>query len=217
MSKEAFVYLWRNKISGRKYIGYHKGTQSDGYISSTSNQNFWKDLELGELEREIIFEGSTNECLKYEQHYLKKIDLRSDEWYNNARGAEIIFTQEVKDKIRNHHLGGTSGMLGKKHSEETKKKQQLALLDRVFTQDHLLKLRKPNKNKGKKDSEEFRNQVRDRTSDKNIYSFLNVHTNENYIGTRLEFSKKYNIARHNIVGLVHKKTKILANTWILID
>lgn len=217
MSKEAFVYLWKNKTNGRKYVGYHKGSQDDGYISSTSNDNFWSDIKVHEFQREILFEGTTNECLKFEQDYLKKIDLRSDEWYNNARGAEVIFTQEVRDKIRNHHLGKSSGMLGKKHSEETKKKQQIALLDRVFTQDHLEKLRRPNKNKGKKASENFRKLVSERTSDKNIYSFLNVNTNQIFTGTRAEFSKSFNIAKHNIVGLVHRKTKILANTWVLAD
>ena len=115
--KEAFVYLWHNKTNNRKYVGYHRGTLDDGYISSTSNNSFWKDFDYDEFQREVIFEGTRDECLKYEQDYLKSIDISSDEWYNNARGAEIIFTQEVKDKIRNHHLGGTSGMLGKNHSK----------------------------------------------------------------------------------------------------
>jgi hypothetical protein len=215
MNKEAFVYLWKNKISGRRYIGYHKGSQDDGYISSTSNQNFWKDLELGELEREILFEGATNECLKYEQDYLKKIDLRSDEWYNNARGAEIIFTQEVRDKIRNHHLGKPSGMLGKNHSEETKEKikdsTKKIMHGNEWNKKVSIALR------GKKKSDKHKKNMLGSHGDMKIYSFLNVHTNENYTGTRAEFSKKYNIARHNIVGLVHKKTKILANTWILLD
>ena len=146
---------------------------------------------------------------------MKSIDISSDEWYNNARGAEIIFTQEVKDKIRNHHLGGTSGMKGKKHSEETKNKVSKRLKDRVFSDDHLINLRKPNKNKGKKGSVEFRKSMGDRFSDNNIYKFFNIHTKQVFEGTRKEFIFKFNIARHNVVGLVHGKTKILGGTWIL--
>ena len=31
---EAFVYMWIDKATDRKYIGYHKGTSDDGYIAS---------------------------------------------------------------------------------------------------------------------------------------------------------------------------------------
>lgn len=212
---EAFVYLWTNKTNNRKYIGYHKGSKDDGYVSSTSNDNFWKDFEEHEFERIILFEGSRDECLKYEQDYLKVIDISSDEWYNNARGAEIIFTQEVRDKIRNRHLGKPSGMLGKTHSEETRKRLSEAHKDRVFTEEHLNNLRKPNKNKGKKASVKFKNAIRDRTSDNNVYRFFNINTKETFVGTRREFGTKYNIARFNVRSLVHRKTKILGGTWIL--
>jgi len=60
---EAFVYIWTNKTKNRKYIGYHKGALDDGYISSTSNDNFWIDFDYDEFEREIIFEGTRDECL----------------------------------------------------------------------------------------------------------------------------------------------------------
>lgn len=254
--KDSFVYIWHNVTNGRKYVGYHKGAIDDGYISSTSNDSFWKDFDYDEFKREIIFEGTRDECLKYEQDYLKSIDLSSDEWYNNARGAEIIFTQEVRDKIRNHHLGKPSGMLGKKHSKQARSKMSKKLLDtstgkiymnaldaakdlgylsRTFiykniklnrfiyidnnakslSEDHLQKLKKPNKNPGKKQSTEFINAMRDRVSNNTIYKFFNILTKEIFEGTRKQFSEKYNIARHNIVGLVHKKTKILGGEWIL--
>ena len=38
--KDSFVYIWTNKTNRRRYVGYHKGLQNDGYISSTSNDNF---------------------------------------------------------------------------------------------------------------------------------------------------------------------------------
>lgn len=213
--KDSFVYIWHNLTNNCKYVGYHKGAIDDGYVSSSSNQRFWNDYfnRLHDWKREIIFEGSQEDCLKYEQDYLKSIDISSDEWYNNARGAEIIFTQEVKDKIRNHHLGGTSGMLGKKHSERTKKKVSVTLKSIHHTDEWNKKVSIALK--GKKKSDKHRENMKDSHGDKNIYKFFNIQTKETFEGTRKAFSEKYNIARHNIVGLVHKKTKILAGTWIL--
>ena len=148
MEQEAFVYIWKNLVNNNIYIGYHKGAQDDGYVCSSASERFWNDFNdpAMQWEREIVFEGSQHECLEYEQSLLKEIDIRSDSYYNNARGSSVIFTDEIREKIRQHHLGGSSGMKGKTHSEETKEKQRKALLGRVFTQEHLEKLRKPKKN-----------------------------------------------------------------------
>jgi hypothetical protein len=101
MGTEAFVYQWINLTHNKKYIGYHKGNKDDGYICSSSNILFWDDFKNPEInwEREILYEGTKEYCLKKEQELLKKIDLRSEDFYNNSRGAEIIFTDEVKKKM----------------------------------------------------------------------------------------------------------------------
>ena len=49
--------------------------------------------------KKIITEGTKDVCLQIEQRLLKEIDLRNDRYYNNARGAEIIFTKDVLDKM----------------------------------------------------------------------------------------------------------------------
>lgn len=102
---EAFVYQWVNLSNNKKYIGYHKGTQDDGYISSSSSNLFWEDFKNPDMkwEREILAEGTSEYCLNFEQEILKKIDLKSEEFYNNARGAKIIFTDEVKLKMSSSH------------------------------------------------------------------------------------------------------------------
>jgi NUMOD3 motif len=148
MQNEAFTYIWHNLTLSKKYIGYHKGTQDDGYIASSSSEEFWKDFNDPSMRwnREIIFEGTSTECLKFEQDLLSKIDFHSGEYYNMARGSEVIFTAEVREKIRQHHLGKPSGMLGKKHSEETKRKVSLAHKGRKLTEEWKQKLRKPKQN-----------------------------------------------------------------------
>jgi len=171
---EAFVYEWINLTNNKKYIGYHKGSKDDGYICSSSSSVFWEDFKNPNMkwQRRILAEGTSDACLAIEQKILKEIDLKSSEFYNNARGAEVIFTDEVREKIRQHHLGGSSGMKGKKHSDETKRKQSDALKDRIFTQDHLNKLRKPNKDssnkKGPKSESHIANMIESFNKRKNI-------------------------------------------------
>lgn len=154
MRTEAFVYIWNNLTDNKKYIGYHKGSQDDGYVSSSSSKLFWNDFEddTKEWKRDIVFEGTKSESLKYEQELLKQIDLKSEEYYNNARGAEVIFTREVREKIRQHHLGGSSGMKGKKHKEETKQKIRETTKNVIHTSEWNKKV--SDKLTGKKKSDE---------------------------------------------------------------
>lgn len=101
MDKEAFVYKWTNLTNGKFYIGYHKGSLNDGYISSSYNEMFWDDFNNPEMvwEREILFMGSKNDCLFEEQKILRKYDLKDSKHYNNAKGAQIIFTDDVLLKM----------------------------------------------------------------------------------------------------------------------
>jgi hypothetical protein len=105
MKNEAFVYIWKNLTNGCQYIGYHKGVINDGYVSSSANERFWSDFKNSSnaWEREIVFFGSCHECLSKEQEILKSIDIKSDAYYNNARGASIIFTDEVVNKMKASH------------------------------------------------------------------------------------------------------------------
>lgn len=100
MIKEAFVYIWNNLTDDKKYVGYHKGTNDDGYVASSHNKDFWDDFydSKKKWKRDILYRGSVNECLEYEQEYLKNVNIRSNKWYNNARGKKIIWTESVKTK-----------------------------------------------------------------------------------------------------------------------
>jgi hypothetical protein len=101
MNNDAFVYQWVNLTNGKIYIGYHKGDVDDGYVSSSHNTQFWVDFNNCEnkWKREILFFGSKDDCLRYEQELLRKIDIRDEKYYNNARGSEIIFTNNVLGKM----------------------------------------------------------------------------------------------------------------------
>lgn len=105
MKNNSFVYIWINLTNNRKYIGYHKGSKDDGYICSSGNPQFWEDFENVDMawERKILFEGNQNDCLIEEQRLLKNADLQSNKWYNNARGANIIWTDDVRKKSSKSH------------------------------------------------------------------------------------------------------------------
>lgn len=136
---EAFVYIWKNKITDKEYIGYHKGNEEDGYVSSSKSTFFWQDYHEGLLERTIVYKGSMNECIALESKLLK--DKDSQMLYNLNKNGKIIFTEEVLNKMRYKHLGRKQseehlrnrsislkgrlgGFRGKTHSEETLEKMR---------------------------------------------------------------------------------------------
>jgi hypothetical protein len=118
MNKEAFVYKWKNLTNHKFYVGYHKGSLDDGYISSSHSKLFWDDFNNSEMiwEREILFIGSKNDCLFEEQKILKGYDLKDSKLYNNARGSQIIFTDDVVSKMSDSGKKRWENM-----SEESKK------------------------------------------------------------------------------------------------
>jgi len=79
--KQAFVYIWTNKETGRQYIGSHVNYQiDDGYIASSSNNEFWADYNSGLLEREIVFRGCMRSVRFFERDLLS---ARRSEWGNS--------------------------------------------------------------------------------------------------------------------------------------
>lgn len=120
MNKEAFVYKWKNLTNRKFYVGYHKGSLDDGYISSSHSKLFWDDFNNSEMiwEREILFIGSKNDCLFEEQKILKEYNLKDSKLYNNARGSQIIFTDDVISKMSDSGKKRWENM-----SEESKKKR----------------------------------------------------------------------------------------------
>lgn len=93
---EAFVYRWTNIDTGMIYIGYHKGTIDDGYVSS--GQRFLQAYnEAPELfQREILHFGTKQECLQVEGRLISEAiqQLGYHQLYNNT----------CWQHMRQHHL-----------------------------------------------------------------------------------------------------------------
>jgi hypothetical protein len=69
---EAFVYKWTNTETNKIYIGKHKGTPDDGYISSGKAFMAAYLTDPTKFERTIIWQGTNTECLRKESEFIKE-------------------------------------------------------------------------------------------------------------------------------------------------
>lgn len=116
-----FVYLWINKINGKKYLGSHKGKIDDNYIGSgIVFRNAIKKYGIDNFERNII------EIIKNPE----EIQLREQYWldyYNVAKNQEFY-------NISGSASGGRT-MEGKTENELIKwrKKCRVSQLNKTYT------------------------------------------------------------------------------------
>lgn len=98
---DSFVYKWTNITLGKIYIGFHKGTEHDGYICSSRSSEFWQDFNNSayEWKREILYKGTMKECQLLESNLLDSVDIRSESVYNNKNNIMFNLTDEVRQKL----------------------------------------------------------------------------------------------------------------------
>ena len=51
---EAFVYYWKDTLTDKYYIGYHKGSQDDGYVCSSRTMMEEYNKRENNFHREVI-------------------------------------------------------------------------------------------------------------------------------------------------------------------
>ena len=126
MQKYGFIYIWRDRKHKRYYIGSHWGNESDRYIcSSTWMRNSYKRRPQ-DFKRRILAKIYTNrkDLLKEEYKWLlkiKKIDL-GKKYYNLKIFLQSEFFPDKNQRILINEKISKSN-IGKKASEETRKKQ----------------------------------------------------------------------------------------------
>jgi hypothetical protein len=121
---EAFVYSWRNVVTGRLYVGWHKGSTEDGYVCSSKpmKEEYRKTPEI--FERYIIAHGSADDMIALEQAILTAEDAKNNDlFYNQTNGNRDfvckVCTEEHRAKI-------SASNKGRKHSEEAREKMRAA-------------------------------------------------------------------------------------------
>jgi hypothetical protein len=99
---DSFVYCWTNLTLNKIYIGWHKGTEDDGYVCSSSSKQFWNDYNNPgyKWQREILFKGTMPECQLRESEMLDGIDITSDNIYNNRNNLMFNLNDEVRTKLK---------------------------------------------------------------------------------------------------------------------
>ena len=99
---DSFVYRWTNLTLNKIYIGWHKGTEDDGYVCSSSSAQFWNDYNNPgyKWQREILFKGTMPECQLHESKMLDSIDITSDNIYNNRNNLMFNLNDEVRTKLK---------------------------------------------------------------------------------------------------------------------
>jgi hypothetical protein len=125
-----FVYLWINKVNGKKYVGMHVGSEDDGYIGSgIVFRRAVKKYKIENFERKILYREFNNEQSLYQKEFDIINELNavfSTEYYNmtNYDPKFVIFingkkyrlvTPETRERMR---VCAT----GRKLSKETKDK-----------------------------------------------------------------------------------------------
>lgn len=99
---DSFVYRWTNLTLNKIYIGWHKGTEDDGYVCSSSSDQFWDDYNNPnyEWQREILFKGTMPECQLLESQLLDSLDITSENVYNNKNNLMFNFNEEIRSKLK---------------------------------------------------------------------------------------------------------------------
>lgn len=84
MNHEAFVYVWINTENNMYYIGKHKGSEDDGYISSGKHFLIAYNANPHVFKREIVFRGTHNEVRQEETRRINEAIRESgyDRIYN---------------------------------------------------------------------------------------------------------------------------------------
>jgi hypothetical protein len=98
---EAFVYKW-TRPDGFWYIGFHKGSIDDGYISSGEYflEDYNKNPDL--WTREILATGTTNEMYDYETKLLQESNAKDDSMSYNKHNNNFPYVAndpEVRAKM----------------------------------------------------------------------------------------------------------------------
>ena len=115
MSSESFLYLWYDAPNKKYYLGKHKGSPDDTYThSSTVWESFTKSTIPDGVRRRILAYGTDEEMTKLEYNILLNRKQKCwDRYYNVSAGWPLLFDNS----------GPNHPLYGRKHSEETRKKQ----------------------------------------------------------------------------------------------
>lgn len=121
---DSFLYLWENLVDNKFYIGVHKGTINDGYI--TSSKLFLEEYNKNpqNFKRTILNFGKYENLLKLETKLLNKVNAKmNDFYYNMHNGDGNFFVKKHSDATRKKMSMVKNGLI-KSHNSKTKEERK---------------------------------------------------------------------------------------------
>lgn len=230
------IYKIINKVNGKYYVGSstnitdkrwrkHKSCLRYNYHDNKHLQNAWNKYGENNFDFVIVEQTPKENLVEVEQKYLDIAKTEQDKCYNLAFDVErpsISMNEETKQKMKvklSKLLSGKNNPnYGKHHSNEAKEKMRKAKLGKRHSKEHNLKIGISNKGKRypNKKPHSIESNIKRSIStsgsknhkfDHKIYTFINKLTNEQYIGTRYNFSKQFNIDCGSMCNLIKGKRK----------
>lgn len=140
---EAFVYEWTDNYNGMFYIGFHKGTEDDGYTGSGTLFTKAYNNNPHHFTREILATGTCLEMWKFEEQIQSKVNAAKNPRYYNMRngGSGYTHTAEAKAKMGTNSKSLTGRKLSKEHKENISKSG----VGRIWSEESRLKASKAKK------------------------------------------------------------------------
>lgn len=138
--KDSFVYCWTDHKDKKLYVGVHKGSLTDGYVCSSKRMMEHYNSRPEDFTRQIIAEGTYQDMLVLETAILRSVNAKlNEDFYNGHNGDGKFYngghTDETKrklsglkpkpetiEKLRQARLRQADPRLGKRHTEESKRK-----------------------------------------------------------------------------------------------
>ena len=97
--KNTFVYIWKHLPDDKYYIGSHKGSTTDGYITSSDliNKSILADSE--DWTREIVAWGNEQEMRELEKDLIKQV-FEEPDCLNQSydANAPVVLKEVIKPK-----------------------------------------------------------------------------------------------------------------------
>lgn len=96
------LYIHRNNIDGRVYLGIHRTDEPDDfYVYSSKDPYLRRDYSDGLLTRSVLFYGRYQEAINLEHQLLSKYDaVNNPNFYNKSNGGGALVDKHyVVDKI----------------------------------------------------------------------------------------------------------------------
>jgi group I intron endonuclease len=225
--KTGRVYIITNLINNKKYVGITTKSIEERFKEHTweSNKNGFmvicdaiKKYGKENFKIELIEElqnVTEDELLSRETFYIDKYNTLIDNGcgYNMVRchKGRLIFSEETKRKMSLNHAdinGDKNPFYGKHHTEETLKKHSEWKKKYKSGKNHpMYGTSRPDNTKKK---------ISLSLSDTTMKHFRNICNNEEFIGIRNNFVKKYNLNRQCVNNLISRQRKSLCG-WVLVN